>query len=169
MVISGSILAVQCEEAVALTSGGPVVRRWLAFGLLVPLLIAGCIEGAAPGGDGWFRNESAEPITITIAQPNAGFFGGTSTTVHEIPPWHKGWCYAAGLGLGPGPGEMTISVTGGALPSPASTTIPTPLVLPSHVGVLVDASGVVHFTTAAPKQDTGNCGMYRELFPTSSP
>lgn len=151
-----------------LLEGDRGVRRWFAAGLLVPLLIAGCI-GYAPDGDGWFRNESAEPVTITIVQPSGGFFGGSSTTVHEIPPWQKGWCYVAGFGLFAGAGEMTISVTGSALPSPASTTIPTPIAPPTNVGVLVDASGVVHFTTAAPKLDTGSCQMYRELFPTTSP
>jgi len=148
--------------------GGPVVRRWLAAGLLAPFLIAGCI-GYAPDGDGWFRNESAQPVTITIEEPPSGFFGSSITTVQEIPPWQKGWCYAGGIFLGGGPGEMAISVTGSGLPSPASTTIPTPIVPPTNVGVLIDASGVVHFTSATPKPDKGSCQMYREIFPTSSP
>jgi len=144
------------------------MRRWLLIGsMLATVVVAGCIGGPGNAGVAWIRNESSDPVDVSIDYPSHGLFGGTDHLSLGLPPWQQGWCYAFGYGINAG--SVTISVKGPSVPFPTSTTISVPNTPSTDITVLVDSSGEVHFGKAAPPPEKGACEGYHQLVPTSSP
>ena len=139
----------------------------LAALLLASVLVSACRASSGTAGVAWLRDESAEPINVSIDQPSHGLFGGTDHIALGLPPWQKGWCYALGYGINAG--SVTISVEGPSVPFPISTTFSVPATPPTDITVVVDSKGEVHFSRAAPLPEKGGCVGYHEVVPTSPP
>lgn len=146
----------------------PMKRRTAPVMLaLAALVVAGCMGGRWNRGSAWLRNESSEPVEVSIAYIGQGFLGGTDQMVLDVPPWREGWCHALGRGINPG--DVTISVSGPSVPLPITTTITVPKPPDDQISVLVDASGEVHFSIEAPPPEDAPCFGYGQGFPAASP
>ncbi len=135
--------------------------------VLGALVAASCIGGPGNAGTAWLRNESSQPVEVSIDFPSHGYLGGTNHLAIHLLPWQKGWCYA--LGEGVNPGSVTIAVSGPSMAFPISTTITVPASPFTDIGVLVDSAAEVHFSKAAPPPENAPCEGYPQILPSSSP
>ena len=134
---------------------------------LVAFVGASCIGGPGNAGIAWLRNESSEPVAVSIDDPGHDFLGATQHAVFVVPPWQKGWCAALGSGINAG--TVTISVSGPPVPFLTSTTITVPVTPQTDVTVLINATGEVRFSNGAPPPDKLACKEYHVVVPTDSP
>lgn len=139
----------------------------MVISTLALFVVASCIGGPGNAGSTWLRNESSEPVEVSIDHPSHNFLGGSDHLVLEVPPWQEGWCYALGYGINAG--SVTISVSGTSVPFPTSTTIKVPASAQTDVTVLIDSTGAVHFTNGAPPPEKAACEGYPQVVPTASP
>ena len=134
---------------------------------LVAFVGASCIGGPGNAGIAWLRNESSEPVAVSIDDPGHTFLGATRHAIFVVPRWQKGWCAALGSGINAG--SVTISVSGPSVPFPTLTTITVPVTPQTDVTVLINATGEVRFTNGAPPPDKVACKEYHVVVPTDSP
>jgi hypothetical protein len=139
----------------------------LVISTLAAIVFASCIGGPGNAGVAWLRNESSQPVGVSIDHASHSFLGGTEHLVLGVPPWQEGWCYALGYGINAG--SVTISVSGPSVPFPTSTTITVPTTPQTDVTALIDSTGAVHFTNGAPQPDKAACEGYQQVVPTDSP
>ena len=139
----------------------------LVTSTLVAFVGASCIGGPGNAGIAWLRNESSEPVVVSIDHPGHNFLGATEHAVFVVPPWQKGWCAALASGINAG--SVTISVSGPSVPFLTSTTITVPVTPQTDVTVLINSTGEVRFTNGAPPPDKAACKEYHVVVPTDSP
>ena len=139
----------------------------LVTSTLVAFVGASCIGGPGNAGIAWLRNESSEPVAVSIDDPGHNFLGATRHAIFVVPRWQKGWCAALGSGINAG--SVTISVSGPSVPFPTLTTITVPVTPQTDVTVLINATGEVRFTNGAPPPDKVACKEYHVVVPTDSP
>jgi hypothetical protein len=113
--------------------------------------LAACHGGSGVVAYLQVRNVSAEAVTVQLDTAGTGPFAGTDRTMLVLDPWREGLCPAARIGVPAGP--VSVTVSGGAIPAPASRSwaaaeVPWPGEM--DLNVLVDAGGGVTFDGPMP-------------------
>lgn len=129
-----------------------VWTRALVVAVMAPMFLLGC-SGTHPVVVLDLRNESSQPIELTIS---SGDGGSSRSTTDTLQPWHVGLCPTAGVGLVLWPVSVAIAqtdgVAGGAMTWTAAPS--------GDLYARIDAEGQTHFNEPVPSQPP-TCDLYQ--------
>ena len=129
---------------------------WLLISIFAALVLGSC-TGVHPVADLLLRNDSTQPVTVSVETPPGQLLSSSRQVSLQLPPWHAGLCPYAGLSVMVLP--ISVTVSGPGVVGPATTKVsPNP---PDVVFVLVDASGKVAFRTAREPVQSSACDPYQ--------